>query len=31
MKLKMLLAAAVLCGAVFADAEVPLWPEGKMP
>ena len=31
MKLKMLLAAAILCGAAFADAEVPLWPEGKMP
>ena len=31
MKLKMLLAAAVLCGAVFGNAEVPLWPEGKMP
>ena len=31
MKLKMLLVAAALCGAVFADAEVPLWPEGKIP
>ena len=31
MKLKMLFVAAALCGAVFADAEVPLWPEGKIP
>ena len=31
MKLKMLWAVAALCGAVFGGAEVPLWPEGKMP
>ena len=31
MKLKMLLAAAIACAAAFADVEVPLWPEGKMP
>ena len=31
MKMKTFLAAAVLCGAVFGNAEVPLWPEGKMP
>ena len=31
MKLKMLLAAAIACGAAFADVEVPLWPEGKIP
>ena len=31
MKMKLLLAAAVMCGAVFGGAEVPLWPEGKMP
>ena len=31
MKLKMLLAAAIACVAAFADVEVPLWPEGKIP
>ncbi len=31
MKVKMLLAAAALCGAAFGGAEVPLWPEGKIP
>ena len=31
MKMKLLLAAAVMCGTVFGGAEVPLWPEGKMP
>jgi len=31
MKVEILLAAAALCGAAFGNAEVPLWPEGKIP